>query len=217
MSGSAIALFGLMTATIRNARGMSSCRRPSRFPPSSTLIVVSPVTLPPGRLKLAMRPSCTGSPLVTKTIGIVVVARLAARTAAVPNGATMTANAGSGPMLVRASDRCCCLHSGIRWPRCDPRRSRPQAVAECRQENACRLRRVNVEISHHGHRRLLRTRTERPSRSATDKRDELSPFKLTKLHPLPLAQGDKHSELARIKSGARRNAAFRPALDRFGS
>jgi hypothetical protein len=91
-------------------------------------------------------------------------------------------------MLVRASDRCCCLHSGIRWPRCDPRRSRPQAVAECRQENACRLRRVNVEISHHGHRRLLRTRTERPSRSATDKRDELSPFKLTKLHPLPLAR-----------------------------
>jgi hypothetical protein len=89
MSGSAIALFGLMSATIRKAPGMSSCRRPSRFPPSSTLIVLSPVTLPPGRLKLATRPSCTGSPLVTKTIGIVVVARLAARTAAVPNGATI--------------------------------------------------------------------------------------------------------------------------------
>jgi hypothetical protein len=39
--------------------------------------------LPPGRLKLATRPSLTGSPPVTKTIGTVVVAALAASTAGV--------------------------------------------------------------------------------------------------------------------------------------
>ena len=39
---------------------------------------LTPVTLPPGRLRLATRPSLTGSLPVAKTIGIVVVAALAA-------------------------------------------------------------------------------------------------------------------------------------------
>ena len=39
---------------------------------------LTPVTLPPGRLRLATRPSLTGSPPVTKTIGIVVFAALTA-------------------------------------------------------------------------------------------------------------------------------------------
>src|SRR5262249_56572798 len=39
---------------------------------------VIPVTLPPGRLRLATRPSLTGSPLAVNTIGIVLVAALAA-------------------------------------------------------------------------------------------------------------------------------------------
>jgi hypothetical protein len=39
------------------------------------------VTFPPGRLKLATRPSLMGSPPVKKTIGIVAVAALAARAA----------------------------------------------------------------------------------------------------------------------------------------
>ena len=38
----------------------------------------TPVMLPPGRLRLATRPSLTGSPPLAKTIGIVVVAALAA-------------------------------------------------------------------------------------------------------------------------------------------
>ncbi|MGA7534941.1 MAG: hypothetical protein WBW27_23975 [Pseudolabrys sp.] len=37
-----------------------------------------PVMLPPGRERLATKPSCTGSLLTRKTIGIVVVAALAA-------------------------------------------------------------------------------------------------------------------------------------------
>jgi hypothetical protein len=40
---------------------------------------VAPVTFPPGRLKLATRPSRTGSPPYAKTIGIVVVAAFDAR------------------------------------------------------------------------------------------------------------------------------------------
>ena len=40
-----------------------------------------PVTLPPGRLRLATRPCLTGSAPLAKTIGIVVVAALAASAA----------------------------------------------------------------------------------------------------------------------------------------
>jgi hypothetical protein len=39
---------------------------------------LTPVTLPPGRLRLVTRFSLIGSPPVAKTIGIVVVAALAA-------------------------------------------------------------------------------------------------------------------------------------------
>ena len=45
---------------------------------SSGANVESPVTLPPGRARLATRPSPTGSTLLVTTIGIVVVAFLAA-------------------------------------------------------------------------------------------------------------------------------------------
>jgi hypothetical protein len=54
---------------------------------------VTPVTLPPGRLKLSTKPSLTGSPPIPNTIGIVDVARLAAR------------GEGSPPMAVSTSTR----------------------------------------------------------------------------------------------------------------
>ena len=44
---------------------------------SSVPKLESPVTLPPGRARLATRPAATGSPALTITIGMVVVARLA--------------------------------------------------------------------------------------------------------------------------------------------
>jgi hypothetical protein len=47
------------------------------------LIVVTPVTLPPGRLKLATRPALTGSEPMPKTTGIDVVAPFAADAASV--------------------------------------------------------------------------------------------------------------------------------------
>ena len=73
------------------AVGTSSCSSSSRFGPSSTVNEVTPVTLPPGRLRLATRPTSTGSPPIAKTIGIVVVAALAASAAGVPPVATITA------------------------------------------------------------------------------------------------------------------------------
>jgi hypothetical protein len=48
------------------------------------------VTLPPGRLRLTTRQAWTGSTPITKAIGIVAVAALAASAAATPPGVTMT-------------------------------------------------------------------------------------------------------------------------------
>src|SRR5215813_7723547 len=72
------------------AVGTNSCSNCSRFGVISTFVWVTPVTLPPGRLRLVTRSSCTGSPMVVKTMGIVVVAAFAASAAGVPFAA-MTA------------------------------------------------------------------------------------------------------------------------------
>jgi hypothetical protein len=45
---------------------------------SDTRYELTPVTLPPGRLRLATRPSCTGSAPPINTIGMLAVAALAA-------------------------------------------------------------------------------------------------------------------------------------------
>src|SRR5262249_55469140 len=54
-------------------------------------MLVTPVTLPPGRLRLVTRPAWTGSAAVPKTIGMVAVAALAANAAALSAGAARTA------------------------------------------------------------------------------------------------------------------------------
>src|SRR5262249_20429544 len=71
-------------------REISSWSNSSCFGPTSPLNAVTPVTLPPGRLRLATRPNCTGSKLVVKTTGIVVVAALAASADGTPPVAAMT-------------------------------------------------------------------------------------------------------------------------------
>ena len=58
--------------------------------------MLTPVTLPPGRLRLATRPSLTGSSPLAKTMGIVVVAALAASAEATPPRRQITATCG-GP------------------------------------------------------------------------------------------------------------------------
>src|SRR5262249_40947081 len=56
---------------------------PSDFPTTSVVIPEFPVTLAPGRARLATSPAPTGSPTLTKTMGIVLVAFLAASEACV--------------------------------------------------------------------------------------------------------------------------------------
>ena len=51
------------------AVGISSRSSSSRFGPSSAFKLVTPVTLPPGRLRLATSPVSTGSAPISKTIG----------------------------------------------------------------------------------------------------------------------------------------------------
>src|SRR5262245_65621189 len=70
-------LLGSTSTPTRTAPGCNSCNNPSCFAPSSAETNVTPVTLPPGRLRLATRPSLTGSLLPVETIGIGVVAALA--------------------------------------------------------------------------------------------------------------------------------------------
>src|SRR5262249_50030213 len=67
-----------ITATFGTVSRNSS----SRLPASSLRNRVTPVALPPGRLRLATRPISTGSPPLRKTIGMVEVATLAAYAAA---------------------------------------------------------------------------------------------------------------------------------------
>src|SRR5262245_53335436 len=51
--------------------GIISCNSSNRFAASATVIMLTPVTLPPGRLRLVTRPNVIGSPALTKTIGMV--------------------------------------------------------------------------------------------------------------------------------------------------
>src|SRR6516225_4933534 len=71
----------------RTALGTSSCRSSSRLATTSRSKKLTPVALPPGRARLATRPSLTGSSPALKTIGIVAVAALAASAATTPSAA----------------------------------------------------------------------------------------------------------------------------------
>jgi hypothetical protein len=78
-----------MTAT-REAPGTTSLSSSSRFPAVAVAKMLSPVTFPPGRARPATSPLATGSELTGKTMGIVLVASLAARMAGSPPDATIT-------------------------------------------------------------------------------------------------------------------------------
>ena len=66
-----------------DAPGASSLRSSIRLATNLLTKKLTPVAFPPGRLRLAMSPSSTGSPPVRNTIGRVSVARLAATADAV--------------------------------------------------------------------------------------------------------------------------------------
>src|SRR5262249_10637494 len=58
---------------------MVSLSNSSRLPANTAEILVTPVMFPPGRARLSTSPAATGSAEITKTMGIVLVAFLAAR------------------------------------------------------------------------------------------------------------------------------------------
>jgi hypothetical protein len=70
--------------------------------PTSAFKLVTPVKLPPGRLRLATSPTSTGSTATPKTMGIVVVAAFAARAEGVPPAAAIPHRARDVPLFVAA-------------------------------------------------------------------------------------------------------------------
>jgi hypothetical protein len=68
----------LVRTATRFTLGTASLSSSSRFTFNTWPRAVTPVTLPPGRARLAMSPPWTGLPVVTITMGIVEVAFLAA-------------------------------------------------------------------------------------------------------------------------------------------
>src|SRR5262245_16091084 len=154
---------------MRLAPGRNSRKNPSCFAPSSTEMKLTPVTLPPGRLRFATRPSLTGSPPTTKTMGTVVVAALAARAAGVlptirgylpakkvrdqkRQSVSLTLGRAVFDQDVLALDIASLLHALVE--RGHPVKRREWVVSE---------------KPDHRHRRLLRTRRKRPRRRAAER------------------------------------------------
>src|SRR6266516_3568769 len=98
-----------------SSRNISNC-----FATSSTVWKLTPVALPPGRLRLGTRPIATGSLPIAKTIGMVVVAALVASDAATAWRSRPPAG-GSDRRPSPAADRPDPPPSGIRSPRSDLR------------------------------------------------------------------------------------------------
>src|SRR6516225_9390191 len=82
--------------------------------------------LAPGRLRLATKPPLTGSTPIANTIGMVVVADLAARAAAVPFAIIMRLAGAPGPRPAPATDQSRLPPTEIRARRCGPRHIRFQ-------------------------------------------------------------------------------------------
>src|SRR5262249_37256677 len=81
---------GSASTTVRAAAGTIACSSSIRFAANSLEKKLIPVRLPPGRARLVTRPILTGSSPTPKTMGIVVVAALAASAA---SGVTATIRA----------------------------------------------------------------------------------------------------------------------------
>lgn len=123
----------IITAT-RETLGTASLRNSSRLPLKSRAWEAGPVRFPPGRARLATSPVTTGSELLIDTMGIVVVAFLAAWLAGVRVATMMStgsrtkspASSGSRSNLPSAH-----RYSMTRfWPSTQPNSCSPCADAE---------------------------------------------------------------------------------------
>ena len=145
--------------------------------PPPRLVCVTPVTLPPGRLRLATSPSWTGSAPIPKTIGIVVVAIFAASAAGIAvrgNHGHLTANQISRQcrQSIVLAVRPAVLYRHVSVLEIA---GVLQALAEPTHNIVGSIRRSGAEEPDDRHRRLLRARRERPRNRTTKQRDELAP------------------------------------------
>ena len=106
---SVVGLVGLTRTATRRAVDITSTSNWSRFGLRSTFNEATPVILPAGWVRFSTKPSATGSPPISKTIGIEVVAALAASAAGAPPGATMTSTRRLTSSAASAVRRLC-------WP-----------------------------------------------------------------------------------------------------
>ena len=160
------------------AVGTSSCSSSSRFGPSSTFNVVTPVRLPPGRFRLATSPTATGSPADREDDRNRRGRRLGRQrrcAAGRGNHGHLTANQigrqcrQSIVLTLRPAifDRHVAAFDIAGFA---------QALAECApRSGAYSAGRPAIEKPDHRHRRLLRARRQRPRRRAAEPRDELAP------------------------------------------
>ena len=166
---------------IRRAEGANSRISSTLLPATSAPPLDSPVTLPPGRSKLATSPVATGSPAPAITIGISRVACFAANAVGVKN-VTMRSTLTTAPAWRRFPTGELASHRPSESSR---RRSSgldvarvPQAVAQRLQE---RLRALESSCSRRGRRSCrpspaARARRGRPRRCrAAKKLDEIAP------------------------------------------
>src|SRR5215813_9264105 len=161
------------------ARGTNSCSSPRRFGCRRADAKLTPVILPPGRLRLVTRPLSIGSPPLTNTIGMVEVAVWTARIAVF--GPTITATwrctrsaASAGSRAKFDRDVVAVDKPGF-----------PQAVTECRYPVNGIGSRGGIKETDHRYRRSLRVRRERPHGRTAEQRYELAALCMS---------GKQHSE-----------------------
>jgi hypothetical protein len=138
---------------------------------------VTPVTLPPGRLRVATKPYFTGSTPPSKTMGIVEVAVFAAsielRSAGCENHADLTQEQVGGHFCQNALI--------VRSPEFDGDvialdiSSVSEAPAEIRYDLLGGFERRSMEKPDHRNARLLRLRHHRPRRGAVKGRNKFAP------------------------------------------
>jgi hypothetical protein len=167
-----------MSTATRLFPGISSRATSSRFVSSVALNSVTPVALPPGRLRLATRPDLTGSPATLNRIGIVAVAALAARATARLPTATITATRLPTRSAASAGTRLDCPPSDTRPRRSCPRRNRSRRGRGGTRRPKNQTYRAMAKRENRSPASLSAARALRaapPCHRAAEKRDELAP------------------------------------------
>src|SRR5262245_13465586 len=190
---------GLVRNPTTVALGTSSCSSSRRFAASVVTRKLTPVALPPGRLKLETRPRSTGSVPMVKTIGMAEVAALAATAA---GGATAMIKAtGISHQLGCQCRQSVELTIGRAMFDCDIAAfdiaGFLQALSDSTEPSVILV--GATEQADQRHRRLLRPRRYRPRSRAAEQREALPSLQLIELNAaVPSRAGLHDIELARI-------------------